>query len=76
MQLALLIGLVVVSVIGCIFLSYIFVRFIVPALGRLKNSFLVEEREDPKELSLPVPPSSERKEVIMGPSGTDEELKK
>jgi Na+-transporting methylmalonyl-CoA/oxaloacetate decarboxylase gamma subunit len=60
MQLALLIGLIVVAVIGFLFTTYIFLRFIVPALGRLKNRVLVEEKDDPKEQSIPVPPSSER----------------
>lgn len=49
MNLSLLIVLAVVSVIGFILISCIFVRCIVPALGKLKNRVLVEEKDDGKD---------------------------
>lgn len=46
-----------------------------PALGRLKNRVLVEEKEDPKDQSIPIPPSSDRNQIPTIPSGTEEEMK-
>ena len=40
-----LIALVAVVIVGVILLAYIFVKWVVPALGLLKNRMLVEERE-------------------------------
>jgi|JI7StandDraft_1071085.scaffolds.fasta_scaffold29424_1 hypothetical protein len=72
MQLTLLIVLAVVSIIGFVLISCVFVRCIVPALGRLKNRVLVEEKEDPKDQSIPVPPSSDRNQIPGVPTGTEE----
>lgn len=72
MQLVLLIALAVVSLIGFVLISCIFVRCIVPAIGRLKNRVLVEEKEDPKDQSIPIPPSSDRNQIPTVPGGTDE----
>lgn len=55
-----MIALVVAILIGFIVISCIFVKCIVPAIGRLKNRVLVEEKDDQKDQSIPIPPSSER----------------
>ena len=72
MQVTLLIVLAVVTVLGFVLVSWVFVRCVVPALGRLKNRVLVEEKEDPKDQSIPVPPSSDRNAIENIPSGTEE----
>lgn len=43
MNTKLLIGLVVVTVLGCLLLGFVFLKFVVPVIGRLKNRVLVEE---------------------------------
>ena len=40
-----LIALLAIVIVGVILLAYIFVKWVVPALGLLKNRMLVEERE-------------------------------
>lgn len=52
----------VVSLVGFLVISFVFVRFIVPAIGKLRNRMLVEEKEDPRDQSVPLPPTSERNE--------------
>lgn len=49
LELKLLIVFAVVSVVGFVLISCIFIKCIVPAIGRLKNRVLVEERDDPKD---------------------------
>lgn len=75
LQLTLLIVLAVVSVLGFVLISCIFVRCVVPALGRLKNRVLVEEKEDPRDQSVPVPQSSERAQRVEVQGPTEEEMK-
>jgi hypothetical protein len=70
MNLVLLIVLVVVSVLGFILVSCVTVKYLVPGLARLKRWFLVEEKEDAKDQSIPIPPSSDRNQ-LPPPSGTD-----
>lgn len=65
-----LIGLLVAVVVGFLVVSCVFVKYIVPALGRLKNRVLVEEKEDPKDKSIPLPMTSDRGEIPNIPSGT------
>ena len=55
-----LIALIVVFVAGVGVVGWVFVRCIVPAIGRLRNRVLVEEKEDPRDKSIPLPPSSDR----------------
>ena len=49
LQLGLLIVLAVVSVAGIILIAYVFVKWVVPALGVLKNRMLVEDKADPRD---------------------------
>ena len=64
MDIGLLILLALVSVGGIIVIIILFVKWVVPALGLLKNRMLVEEREEEKDNeSIPVPPSSDRNQV-------------
>ena len=63
MNLTLKISLAVVIIIGIVILSYVFIVWIVPAIGKLKNRMFVEEADDKKDESLPVPPSSERNQI-------------
>lgn len=44
-----MIVLVVVAAIGVIVILIVFVKFVVPALGLLKNRMLVEERDEDKD---------------------------
>lgn len=74
MQLTLLIVLAVVTLVGFVLVSCIFVKCIVPALGRLKNRVLVEEKEDPKDQSIPIPPSSDRGQRETGAPGTEDKM--
>lgn len=60
MQLVLGIVLIIVFVVGVVVVGCVFVRFVVPAIGRLRNRVLVEEKDDPKDRSIPLPPSSDR----------------
>ena len=63
MQLGLLITLAVVSVMGVIVVALVFVKWCVPALGLLKNRMFVEEKEQDRDESIPVPPSSDRNQI-------------
>ena len=72
MQLVLGIVLIIVFVVGVVIVGCVFVRLVVPAIGRLRNRVLVEEKEDPKDQSIPVPPSSDRNAIENIPSGTEE----
>ncbi len=60
MQLVLGIVLIIVFVVGVVIVGCVFVRLVVPAIGRLRNRVLVEEKDDPKDRSIPLPPSSDR----------------
>lgn len=51
--------IVIVLVVGCVF-----VKCIVPGIGKLKNRMFVEEsNEDKKDDSIPIPPSSDRNRI-------------
>lgn len=64
MQIGLLIVLALVSVAGVILVAFVFVKWVVPAIGLLKNRImLTEEKEDEKDKSIPVPPSSDRNQI-------------
>ena len=84
MQIGLLILLALVSVAGVILVAFVFIKWVVPAIGLLKNRMLVEERdEDPKDQSIPVPPSSDRNQIgrndldndVDAPAGTEDQMK-
>lgn len=62
MQTSFMIVFAVVSLVGFLVISFVFVRFIVPAIGKLRNRMLVEEKEDHRDQSVPLPPTSERNE--------------
>ena len=52
--------MIIVFVVGVVIVGCVFVRLVVPAIGRLRNRVLVEEKDDPKDRSIPLPPSSDR----------------
>ena len=63
MNLTLKISLAVVIIIGIVIVSYVFIVWIVHAIGKLKNRMFVEEAEEKKDDSIPIPPSSERNQI-------------
>ena len=63
MNLTLKISLAVVVIFGFIISGQVIIRWIVPAIGRLRNRVLVEEAEEKKDESIPVPPSSDRNQI-------------
>lgn len=42
MNFNLLIALIIVATVGCVMISYVFVRWVVPAIGRLRGRVLVQ----------------------------------
>lgn len=56
------VGAVTIVAIAAIAILCVFVRFVVPALGRLKSRVLVEEG-DHRELEMEPPPSSDRNQM-------------
>ena len=60
----LVIVLIVALILGIIAIGYVFMKWIVPGIGKLKNRVFVEEQgEDKNNESIPVPPSSERNQI-------------
>lgn len=55
-----LILLALVVLVVFILVTLIFIKVIVPAIGKIRNRVLVEEKEDPKDQSVPIPQSSDR----------------
>lgn len=75
--------LVIVGVVGFLIVSFVFIKIIVPAIGRIRNRMFVEENND-RDQSIPIPPSSDRNQVndMKGvemqeaPVETEEQMKK
>lgn len=44
-------------------ISYVFVKWVVPSIGRLRNRVLVEEGTEDKDIELEAPPSSDRNQM-------------
>lgn len=63
MNFNLLIALIIVATVGCVMISYVFVRWVVPAIGRLRGRVLVQEGMEDKDIELEAPPSSDRNQM-------------
>lgn len=70
-----LILLAVVVLVIFLLIAYVFVKFVVPAIGKLRHRVLVEEKEDPKDQSIPIPQSSDRNQIERAPPSTEDEMK-
>ena len=69
----LIIVLILALIIGFIAVGYVFIKWIVPGIGKLKNRMFVEEGVEDQNESIPVPPSSERNQIEQN-VGTEEGL--
>jgi len=72
MKIGYIILLVFVVLVVFLMITYIFIKFVVPAIGKLRNRVLVEEKEDPKDQSIPIPQSSDRNQIQRAPPTEDE----
>lgn len=75
MKIGYLILFVLVVLVVFLMITYIFIKFVVPAIGKLRNRVLVEEKDDPKDQSIPIPQSSDRNQIERAPPSTEDEMK-
>lgn len=74
--------LIIVGVVGFLIVSCVFIKIILPTIGRIRNRMFVEENNE-RDRSIPIPPSSDRNQVndmkeveMQGPAGTEEQMTK